>query len=78
MAVAERRIAQLLDSVKASTGVGGRVLKKRGEPNLWMEVYENVAETAKFECGLADAVNQSRTTEFLQSSTGRHMESFED
>ena len=75
---ASGRIAQLIDSVQATTGIGGRLLKKRGEPNLWMEVYENVTETAEFERALADAVSKLKAGEFLQSGTGRHLESFED
>ncbi len=77
-AAAKLRIGQLLDSIKTNTGVAGRLLKKRGEPNLWMEVYENVAETAKFERELADAVSKLKPLEFLPSGTGRHMECFED
>ena len=35
--------------LKCSSGVMGRLLKKRGEENLWMEIYENVTEPEKFE-----------------------------
>ena len=75
---ARQRVKQLLALVKSSAHVNGRLLKKRGEPNLWMEVYENVAETAEFEQALADAVSKLKAIEFLQSGTGRHIESFED
>ena len=74
----KRRIGQLLDSVKNNSGVAGRLLKKRGEPNLWMEVYENITEIAAFERELADAVGKFKATELLQSGTGRHVECFED
>jgi hypothetical protein len=73
---AERRIRQLLDAVKKTAGTAGRLLKKRGEPNLWMEVYENVGEEACFERELAAAVNQLEATEFLQPGSGRHLECF--
>src|SRR4029453_2073579 len=36
----EARTRELLNSMKIATGVAGRLLKKRGEPNLWMEIYE--------------------------------------
>ena len=52
-------------------------MTKRGEPNLWMEVYENVSDEAKFEWELATAVNQCQATAFLQASGGRHTECFE-
>ena len=73
---AEPRIRQLLDAVKKTTGIAGRLMKKRGEPNLWMEVYENVADEAKFEWELAEAANKLKATEFLQSGSGRQTECF--
>jgi hypothetical protein len=74
---AEPRIRQLLDAVKKTTGTAGRLMKKRGEPNLWMEVYENVGEEGSFERELAAAVNQLKATDFLQPGSGRHFECFE-
>jgi hypothetical protein len=73
---AELRTKQLLAAVEKATGTAGRLMKKRGEPNLWMEVYEGVAEEAKFEWELAAAVNQLEAIEFLQPGNGRHVECF--
>ena len=73
---AEPQIRQLLDAVEKATGAAGRLLKKRGEPNLWMEVYENVADETKFESELAAAVSQLKVIEFLQPGNGRHIECF--
>jgi hypothetical protein len=74
----ETRIKKLLAAVRKATGVGGRLLRKRGEPNLWMEVYENVADSAKFEWELADAAERLKVQEFLQEGTTRHLECFEE
>ena len=76
-AAAESRIRQLLAAVEKATGTAGRLMTKRGEPNLWMEVYEGVADEAKFEWELAAAVNQCQATAFLQAGGGRHIECFE-
>ncbi len=76
-AAAESRIRQLLAAVEEATGIAGRLMTKRGEPNLWMEVYEGVADEAKFEWELATAVNQCEATAFLQAGGGRHVECFE-
>jgi hypothetical protein len=76
VAAAEPRIKHLLNAVEKTTGTAGRLLKKRGEPNLWMEVYENVADEAKFERELAAAVNQLKPSEFLEPGNGRHLECF--
>lgn len=75
-AAAELRIGQLMNRLGKTTGIAGRLMTKRGEPNLWMEVYENVDDDAKFEWELAAAVNDLNATEFLQAGSGRHIECF--
>lgn len=75
---AEPRIRQLLDAVTKTTGTAGRLMKKRGEPNLWMEVYENVADEAVFEWELADAATRLKVQEFLLPGMPRHAECFEN
>lgn len=74
----EPRIRELFEAVRKATGVDGRLLKKRGEPNLWMEVYENIADAAKFEWELAEAVSRLKIEELLLPGTPRHIECFED
>lgn len=76
-AEAERAVLQLLDAVKQATGVAGRLLKKRTEPALWMEVYENVRDDAKFEAELAAAVARLKLQAYLQPESGRRIECFE-
>ena len=73
----EPRIRALLEGVLKATGVRGRLMKKRNEPNLWMEVYENVVAEAKFEWELAEAVEHLKVQELLQPGTPRHIECFE-
>lgn len=74
---AEQAVLQLLDAVKQATGVAGRLLRKRTEPTLWMEVYENVRDDAKFESGLAAAVARLKADTFLQAGATRRVECFE-
>ncbi len=71
-------VEQLMLAVGRATGIPGRLLKKRGEPNLWMEVYENVTDAAKFEWELSQAAGELNATASLQAGTGRHIECFED
>jgi hypothetical protein len=77
-AASESRIRELLEGLRKATGIGGRLMKKRDEPNLWMEVYENVADQAKFEWELAEAVGRLKVQELLLPGTPRHIEIFED
>ena len=76
-AACERQINELFAAVRRATGINGQLMKKRGEPNLWMEVYGNVADAAKFEWELAEAVGRLKIQEFLLPGTPRHVEVFE-
>ena len=74
----EPRIRALLEGVLKTTGVCGRLMKKRNEPHLWMEVYENVVDEARFEWELAEAVEHLKVQELLLPGTPRHIEVFAD
>lgn len=76
-AACELRIRELFTSVHKATGISGQLMRKRGESNLWMEIYLNVVDDAKFEWELADAVGRLKVQEFLLPGTPRHMECFE-
>jgi hypothetical protein len=73
----EPRIRELIAAVEKATGIRGRLLKKRGEPLLWMEVYEQVNDEAHFEWELADIADQFKVKEYLEADTTRHCECFE-
>jgi hypothetical protein len=72
----ELRVLELFSAVKQSTTITGRLLKKRSEPLLWMEVYENVRDDAKFELELAQAAAQLKIADCLQEGV-RRTECFE-
>ena len=73
----EPRVLQLIATVKQSTGVAGRLLKKRSDPLLWMEVYDSVRDDAKFELELQQATTQLKLGECLQEGSSRRLECFE-
>ena len=74
----EPRVRELLVLMRKVTGVQGRLMVKEGEANLWMEVYENVADESKFQWELAEAAGKLKIQEYLQPGTGRHVECFRD
>ena len=74
----EPRVRELLVLMRKVTGVQGRLMVKEGEANLWMEVYENVADESKFYWELAEAAGKLKIQEYLQSGTGRHVECFRE
>lgn len=71
-------VQKLLTAVRDRTGIQGRVLKKRNEPLLWMEIYGPVADEAKFEWELAEAVAASGINATLQAGSARHTECFSE
>ena len=73
----ELRVLELMAALKERTGVAGRLLRKRSEPYLWMEVYENVRDDAKFELELEQASTELKLGECLQEGSTRRRECFE-
>lgn len=73
----ELKVLELFKAVKQSTSVSGRLLKKRSEPLLWMEVYESVRDDAKFELELEQAVVHLKLNECVQEGSDRRIECFE-
>lgn len=63
-------------ALDARTGVAGRLLAKRDEPLLWMEIYEEVEDGPRFEAALDAAVAEHRVEELLQPGSRRRTECF--
>lgn len=59
-------------------GIHGRLLNKRDEPNLWMEIYEGIAGSEEFEAALSAAEIQCGIAGVLSPDEKRHIECFEE
>lgn len=71
-----RAVQTLLATMHVRSGIHGRMLIKRNEPLLWMEIYEPVTDGAKFEWELAEAVAALKINALLQDGSARHIECF--
>lgn len=71
---AETLVRSMQARLACRSGVAGRLLKKRDEAGLWMEVYEDVAEPEHFERLLEQAVDEFDLGMFLNGA--RHTECF--
>ncbi|AUL99840.1 DUF4936 domain-containing protein [Zoogloeaceae bacteirum Par-f-2] len=58
------------------TGVSGRLMRRRGDPRTWMEIYEAVTDPAGFEHALAETVAEHKLGELLEPGSARHLEQF--
>jgi hypothetical protein len=76
----ERELETLVRSMQArlkcQTGVEGRLLKKREEPTLWMEIYEGIENGPGFEAALERAVSRFEVDMFLAPGSTRKLECF--
>lgn len=70
-------VQHIQGEIATCCGVTGRLLKKRDEPNLWMEVYENIASSAAFEASLKQTEDQSGIAQYLAGNGRRQVECFE-
>jgi hypothetical protein len=69
-------IVQLLGRMSDDTGIKGKLLTKRQEPHLWMEVYEGVHDAGAFERALDANAAALRLGQYLAHGR-RHVECFE-
>ena len=70
------RAAQLRLAERA--GIVGRLYEGENEPLLWMEVYEHVRDTQRFEAMLNDLLAADRFAQFLASDSPRRLERIVD
>jgi hypothetical protein len=77
-ALARQRVIALLDHVCSRSGVRGRLMSKRSESDLWMEVYEGVPDETDFEAILATGARELALDEVLMPGWSRRVECFED
>ena len=74
---AREHVQRLQGGLHRSTGVRGRLMTKRGEPNLWMEVYEGVRDAGGFERALELALSDGEFDCLLAEGSQRRVECFE-
>jgi hypothetical protein len=61
----ETAVRGMMARLACRSGVAGVLKKKQDEPRLWMEVYAGVADTARFERLLAQALDEGDVEMFL-------------
>ncbi len=70
-------VVHLQRELRERLGIRGRVASKRGEPALWMEIYEDVDDAAAFEALLAELVDRTGFERVLAGGSARRVECFE-
>jgi hypothetical protein len=57
-------------------GIAGRLLRRRDDESTWMEIYDNVADTERFEAELALLVERHGLAAMLAAGSARKQEIF--
>jgi hypothetical protein len=76
-AAAAACVSRVQREVRDRLGIQARVASKRGEPSLWMEIYEGVDDAAAFEALLAELVARTGFERVLAGGSARKTECFE-
>jgi hypothetical protein len=71
---AEQAVRSMQVRLACRSGVPGQLLKKRDDPFLWMEIYEQVQDPVRFERLLQQGVDEFDLDMFLE--TPRKVECF--
>ncbi|WP_153162947.1 DUF4936 family protein [Zoogloea sp. 1C4] len=71
-----RTLYNLQDELRGQTGVAGRFLRKADDPWTWMEIYENVTDSAAFDDALAQGLDRHGIARFIDDGGRRHTERF--
>ncbi|MCP5278765.1 MAG: DUF4936 family protein [Thiobacillus sp.] len=72
----ENAVRGMMARLACRSGVAGRLLKKRDEPRLWMEVYAGVADQDGFERLMAQKVDEFDLGMFIDGE--RRVEAFSE
>ncbi|HKQ23810.1 MAG TPA: DUF4936 family protein [Burkholderiales bacterium] len=71
-------VRSMQSQLLARCGVHGRLLTKRDEPKLWMEVYEGVNDAPVFEAELDRLIGEMNVEVFLEPGSRRCTECFKE
>jgi Domain of unknown function (DUF4936) len=77
-APAKIQVMRLLDEVFLRTGIRGRLLVSRTQPDMWMEVYEGVEQATEFERELNSCLGDFDFSRVLAPKASRKLECFHD
>ena len=77
-AQARKLVRHIQSALKIETGIEGRLLTKRDDPSMWMEIYEGVGDGGKFDQALGVILQSADFSSALAAGSVRHMECFED
>jgi hypothetical protein len=73
---ARTAVSDLQRELSEATGIGGRLLRRRDDETTWMEIYENVTDSARFEAQISQLVERHGFAALLAPGSSRKQEIF--
>ena len=73
---ARAAVESLQRELAASTGVRGRLLRRRDDETTWMEIYEDVSDAGRVEAALDELVRRHGIAALLAPGSARKQEIF--
>jgi hypothetical protein len=70
------RVRAMQSDLAARSGIQGRLMRRRDQPETWMEIYEAVGAFETFEPLLEDAVARHALGDLVLPGQRRHAERF--
>lgn len=74
---ANTAVRATIEQIRLRTGITGRLMMKVGEPLLWMEVYEGIADEMAFLAVMDRCAEYNAISQFLDGDHHRHTEIFQ-
>lgn len=71
-----RAVKALLEDLRSSTGVSGRVARRRDDPDTWMEIYDQVPDDVAFHQALQAGAMRHGLNQVLAPGSERKIEIF--
>jgi hypothetical protein len=69
-------VEDLQRELAASTGVQGRLLRRRDDETTWMEIYEDVRDAPRLEAALEELARRHGIAALLAAGSARRQEVF--
>jgi len=69
-------VTSIQRELHTATGIAGRLLSRHDDETTWMEIYEDVLDTATFDAMLSKLVTRHGLAQMLEAGSSRKQEIF--
>ena len=78
LATARRAVMDLIEDIRSTSGISGRLARRLDDPTTWMEIYQPVADIDRFRRILESQAHIHQLHLLLAAGSSRNVEIFLD